>query len=321
MLGRGKKMKGAAAAVGLNNTLHRGKCGILLVSLSKRTGLARSLNFSTRLPRAVCNTVGNRCSLPVCRRGSNLDIIPSYLSLSTIRARLVGRTKQRLVLTRLVGNRGRGFSCVLVSYPPSLSLLALGTLATSSQLVVPIRTRFLTVHKVTGLVRIIRGIRRHLGSSLSVTKILVARCSKEGGLGGDISRLMRRAFRNGIFDARVHGSVTLTRTPARKRSVFRCTPGSTKTRSCRGMYGRLLARVGWPCNGRRQFGGRCINQTSQKVERPSPVRNQTGENSGTRRDRGHTLWFYRKQGLSPRLGTSHSPREQFTGVNVTENCV
>lgn len=242
MLGRGNNMKGDAATMDLTTTLRLDGGGILTVSVSKRTGLARTLKLSVRRRRAICNTVYKRCALPLIGLRGNVAISPSYLSLSTTRLRLVDRPKQRLVLGKLVAGTvtGRRFSCVVVSYPPSLNLLALGTLATTSCVVVPIRTRCLTVENVTGLVSVVHVIRRQLGSGLGINNVIVARFSHHGALGQDIERVIGSDFRRGIFGAIVHSGITLTRTPVGNGAVFRCGPGSGNTDSCVSLTGRIL---------------------------------------------------------------------------------
>lgn len=322
ILGRGKKIKGAAAAVGLTTTLRRGGGHILTVSVSNRTGLARSFNLSVRRRRAICKTVGNGCPLPLIRATKNMAIMPSYLSLSTTRTRLVGRPKQRLVLGNLVNGllRGQGFSCVLVSYPPSLKLLALGTLATTSCLVVPMRTRFLTVHNVTGVVGIVTAIRRHLGPGLTVNNVMVARFSGHGALGGDITRLIGSSFYRGIFGAIVQSGMSLTRTPVGNGGVFRCDEGDGKTGSCVTLTRRMLG-LGWSQCRRRQFARERRREQAKQITIACRGSCQQGAtNDDPRKGEGNnSLRLHRRRGRSCPCRVPHRRRRRITRERHRQN--
>lgn len=249
--GRGNKINGAAATVGLSTSLTDSKGGILTVSVSPRKGVSDKLNISGgRIRGAVCRLVVNGYGVrryvygrPV--RGLDMSILPSDVSLSTTRVRLVNISGGRCVLQSRIRGVGSGCSFVVVSYPPTLDVLAVGTVAASSSIVIPVRYRCCTLRKLDRLVRAVRLIRSELGPGLRVRNIMFAVCSTEAGLSLRMIRGMGSGLGRGVCGAVVPEGIQLTRTPDCKLPVGLCSPGSGKARDCVLLTRRIVGGKRW----------------------------------------------------------------------------
>lgn len=243
--GRGNNINGAADSVGVTKTLTRCNHQILVISFSPRNTTAINLNVGTGAIRdAVCATLFSVSISPrsIIRRAtfSGVSIVPTGVSLSTTRIRLIARINQRRVLGNILHGLGTRCSIVVISYRPSLNLLAIGTLTTTSNIVVPITTRFFTLHNITLLVRSVRGIRSHVGPTLRICNILIAVCA--GAL--RYRRMYRhvcRTFRGGIFRAFVSQSVGLPSSDITTTPVIVCTPKRGATGRCHRITHRLIS--------------------------------------------------------------------------------
>ncbi len=238
-------MKGAAATVGLTTSLTMLRGGILVVSTSPRTGAASNLGFSPSSSRgeALCrilvNTVRVRGAL-VRARVTGLRVVPSRVGLIKIRFRVLGVRGERSMVGGTLAGVESGCSCVVVSYSPSLNLVAIGSLATTSSVVVPMRPRFFTLRNLKGLLRAVELIRGNPGPTLAVRNFLMAVFSKEAGIRGRILRRLGRRFKPVIFGAVVREGVELDRTPSRKGPVVLCSIVYGKAAGCLGLTGRML---------------------------------------------------------------------------------
>lgn len=133
---------------------------------------------------------------------------------------------------------------MFVSYPPSLKVVARGTLVTDSFMVVPVSKGCFTVGKVRGVCCVVNLLGQGLGTQIQVLNYFVAGCGSEEGLSISVERDLVRTLKSGIFRAAVQGGITLKRTRCGARDVFSCTPSSGKTGSCEGLIGRFLNEVG-----------------------------------------------------------------------------
>lgn len=248
--GRGNKIKGSAATVGLSTYLTRGKGGILTVSVSPRKGAADNFNISGGNVRgALCRLLLKRTRAGSAVMGSiirGLSLVPSGVGLSNTRVRLMKVSSGRFVLGKVASGLQHGCSCVVLSYPPSLGVLAVGTLATTASMLIPVRYRCCTLRKLSRLVRAVSLMGRELGGHLGVRNMMFAVCSTEAGLSLRMIRGMGRGLGRGVCGAVVPHGMELTRTPDCKRPVGVCSPESTKTRDCELLTRRILGeRSGW----------------------------------------------------------------------------
>ncbi len=140
----------------------------------------------------------------------------------------------------------RSFSCVLVSYPPTLKLIALGTLMTTSAFLVPTRPRCCTLRKLSRLVTAIHRIGQLCGPALRLRNILFAVCSNHAGLARRIITRIGGFFPQQICTAIVPHDIQLTRTPDCNHPVGCCSGSSGKTGTCHTLTRRVLrGRVRW----------------------------------------------------------------------------
>lgn len=226
-------MNGAAAAVGLTTSLTTLRGGILIISTSPRTGTSSKLNISVHdIRRSVCRyIIGNSSpgNTVAGARIRKLSVVPSRVSLMNTRVRVLGVRGQRRVLGRVLIPLGRQCSCVLVSYSPSLKLVAIGTLATTSSIVVPIRYRCFTLRKVDGLLGAVGVVGSGLGPTLRVRNFLLAVCSSHLHLTGRVCRRIGHPFQSLIFAAIVRHGIGLDRTSDCNGPILLCSTRSGKT--------------------------------------------------------------------------------------------
>lgn len=236
MFGRGKKMKGAAAGMGLATDLKTVKGGVLMLSLSPRKGAADKCNVSGRsISKAVCSIVVSNISVGRAVLGARfrgVSVMTSSASLTKYRVRLASERDERCVLGGSVSGMESGCSCVFVSYPPSLKVLAVGDLATMSDILVPVRYRCCTLRNIDRLVNAVGLMGSELGPGLSVRKIMLDVFSKETGLSVRMMSRIGECFGKDMCAALVPEGIELTRTPDRNGPMVCCSSGYGNTMTC-----------------------------------------------------------------------------------------
>lgn len=182
------------------------------------------------------------CGRNVLRRGRKMSVVPAGVRLSNVRVSLMGTVDERRALGLCLSSLGGSCSCVLVSYVPDLKVLAVGTLTTTSDMVIPIRTRCLPLGNVARLVGAVNGMRERLGPGLGVSKMLLALTSVEAGLTEAARSDLQRGCKGRVqvFGAIVPITVATTRDDTTKRDVCRCSGGKAITGTCTRFAERIV---------------------------------------------------------------------------------
>lgn len=239
--GRGKKINGAASAMGATTTLTGGNTRILIVSVSPRNGTSATLNMSRTSKRpSICSIVRKHSSLnsivAIYPSFPALSIIPTSVSLDNTRLRITSLPGQGALLGRTLSlclHRSSGrCSCIFVSYPPDLNLLIVGTVYTIARVLVPVRTRCCTLRNLNRLVGAVNLIRRRFGPMLLISAVLIAVFSHQALLDHRMCGRIGKRCPDVILGAAVPHSIGVSRTPDFSRSIVTCSPHNVNTVSC-----------------------------------------------------------------------------------------
>ncbi len=193
--------------------------------------------------RLLVNAKGVRGTI-LGARYRGISVIPTSVSLTTTRLSLVRVSGHRDRLGVTLTNIHRGCSCVFVSYPPSLKLVAVGTLGTDSAILIPVRYRCFTLRKLSRLVTAMHRIGELCGPALRVRKVILAVCSTQLGLANRIMDRVGGCFTSGLCGATVPHTIELSRTPSCKVPVRCCSGHSGNTTTCGSLTGRFLGGGG-----------------------------------------------------------------------------
>ncbi len=234
--GRGKKIKGASLIAGIKTTFTHGKCGALLVSLSKRTGLASDCLGSFR-NGTVKTTIGDRRPLTVIPLESRLSLTPNSVRAALLRGVPTERVREALRTTL------PPCSVILVSAPPDVKTLAVYTFSVTSRMIVPLATRLSSFGNVGSVGELMSRVTTTTGAELRVLKTILSVCSRQLGLSRVVARKVRTSCGNVLFRAAVEHGMTVTRTKLGEASVFSCSPRDGKTTSCATLARRVVRQL------------------------------------------------------------------------------
>jgi chromosome partitioning protein len=108
---------------------------------------------------------------------NNLDIITSNVDLSGLEVETAGDGNRAFILksklASYLNNSGGSYDYVLIDCPPSLSLLTVMALVSSSSVIVPLQTEFFALEGLTQLMKTIDRIKVNLNSDLKIKGILL----------------------------------------------------------------------------------------------------------------------------------------------------
>tara|TARA_B100000902_G_C26835494_1_gene680807 strand:- start:26 stop:664 length:639 start_codon:yes stop_codon:yes gene_type:complete len=163
----------------------------------------------------------------------NLDIITSNVDLSGLEVETADDSNRAFILkTKLAAylNNSRGlYDYVLIDCPPSLSLLTVMALVSSSSLLVPLQTEFFALEGLTQLIKTIERVKVSLNPDLRIRGILLTMYDKRNKLSTQVEKEARDYFSEKVYSTVIPRNVRLSEAPSHGMPVLfydKTCPGS-----------------------------------------------------------------------------------------------
>ena len=196
---------------------------ILVIDLDPQgnatTGLGLSNTESSDLTiYSVLN--GTKNISEVIRKTSfkNLDLITSNVDLSGLEVETAGDSHRAFILKEKImaylNDSSIYYDFVLIDCPPSLSLLTIMALVSSSSLVVPLQTEFFALEGLTQLMKTIERIKNNLNPVLAIKGILLTMYDKRNKLSSEVEKEAREYFKEKVYQTVVPRNVRLSEAPS-----------------------------------------------------------------------------------------------------------
>ena len=163
----------------------------------------------------------------------NLDIITSNVDLSGLEVETADDSNRAFILkvklASYLNNSGGSYDYVLIDCPPSLSLLTVMALVSSSSLVVPLQTEFFALEGLTQLMKTIDRIKDNLNPDLEIRGILLTMYDKRNKLSSQVEKEARDYFTEKVYSTVIPRNVRLSEAPSHGMPVLiydKSCPGS-----------------------------------------------------------------------------------------------
>ena len=180
-------------------------------------GLSNSDNSNNTI-YGVLN--GTKSILEVIKKTQfeNLDLISSNVDLSGLEVETAGDSKRAFILKdqlmAYLNDSSQNYAYILIDCPPSLSLLTVMALVTSSSLVVPLQTEFFALEGLTQLMKTIERIKVNLNPNLKIRGILLTMYDKRNKLSSQVEKEARDYFSNQVYSTVIPRNVRLSEAPS-----------------------------------------------------------------------------------------------------------
>jgi len=148
----------------------------------------------------------------------NLDIITSNVDLSGLEVETAEDSNRAFILkakiTAYLNNSRDLYDYVLIDCPPSLSLLTVMALVSSSSLLVPLQTEFFALEGLTQLMKTIERIKVSLNPDLKIRGILLTMYDKRNKLSSQVEKEARDYFNDKVYSTVIPRNVRLSEAPS-----------------------------------------------------------------------------------------------------------
>jgi len=164
---------------------------------------------------------------------NNLNIITSNVDLSGLEVETADDSNRAFILktklTAYINNSRGSYDYVLIDCPPSLSLLTIMALVSSSSLLVPLQTEFFALEGLTQLMKTIERIKVSLNPDLEIRGILLTMYDKRNKLSSQVETEARDYFSTKVYSTVIPRNVRLSEAPSHGMPVLiydKTCPGS-----------------------------------------------------------------------------------------------
>jgi len=163
----------------------------------------------------------------------NLDIITSNVDLSGLEVETAEDENRAFILkvklTSYLNNSRGPYDYILIDCPPSLSLLTVMALVSSSSLLVPLQTEFFALEGITQLMKTIERIKVSLNPGLKIRGILLTMYDRRNKLTSQVEKEARDYFKEKVYTTVIPRNVRLSEAPSHGMPVLiydKSCPGS-----------------------------------------------------------------------------------------------
>ncbi len=201
---------------------------VLLIDLDPQANLSLSLGIP-RQKATIYEALRGESELVPYTVKERLDVITSTLDLSGAEMELINEAGREYILRELLEVVEEDYDYVIIDCPPSLGLLTLNALTSSTYVYIPLQTEFLALQGLTKIKQIIDKVRFRLNKKLSIGGVIATMYDHRKVLNRDVVETIKKFFGNRVFNTYIRDNVALAEAPAQRKDIFaysRKSPGA-----------------------------------------------------------------------------------------------
>lgn len=194
--------------------------------------------------------------VPTATKG--LDLAPCNVLLASAELELGGLPGKELLLGKGLRDARESYDFCVIDCPPSLGVLTLNALVTSTDIVVPVQVQYYALEGLKRLLETIHIIRdRFHPYSMENISLLLTFVEERRTFSRQIQQQLRDIFGDLVFDTVIHRDVRLAESPSAGESVLTYAPRSRGAADYRALASEILTgtpRIEEPADSRIRRG-------------------------------------------------------------------
>lgn len=192
---------------------------VLLIDLDPQANLTQSLKISDVEISIYENLRGEKQVVPM-KYKNNVYVIPSSLDLSAAEIELSAEPGREYILKELLNPLKNQYDVILIDCPPSLGLLTINALTSSSGVIIPLVAEYLPLRGLAKLNDIITKIQGRMNPSLEIGAVFLTQFDSRKVLNRDVSESIRSFFGEKLMETTISNNITLAEAPAQGKDIF-----------------------------------------------------------------------------------------------------
>ena len=144
----------------------------------------------------------------------NLKIIPSTIDLSAVEIEFSNIKKRELILKKIINEINEYFDYILIDCPPSLGLLTINAMASSTEVIVPLQCEFYALEGLSQLLKTIELIKVNLNPNLKLKGIVLTMFDSRNKLSQLVENDVRNHFKDKVYKTVIPRNVRISEAPS-----------------------------------------------------------------------------------------------------------
>jgi chromosome partitioning protein len=207
------------STVNIGAGLHRMEKRVLLIDLDPQANLTLHL-LGEPDGRTIYGALKSEYALPIVKIKPGFDIVISTLDLSAAEMELQSEPGREYLLHELVEPYINDYDYILIDCPPSLGLLTINALSTSTEIIIPVESSAFSLKGMTKLFDIIDKVKFRLNKNLKSYKILITKYDSRKTIQRQITEHIQKQQSAKAFKTIIRTNVTLEEASMSQCSVF-----------------------------------------------------------------------------------------------------
>jgi chromosome partitioning protein len=210
-------------AINLAASLANNQRRVLLIDLDPQAHATLGLNVRADL--SIYNVLSKLTSQKarlediIQTVGTNFDLAPSSIVLSTLEQELAGEIGRESRLWEKIQDFGGNYDYILIDCPPNLGILTINAIRAASEIIIPVEASRFSLEGVGQLVDIINLVRDRLNHDVS-HRVLVANFDSRLRHSFKMLDKIKSAFKGSLFSNIVHVNVKLKESQNEGSHIF-----------------------------------------------------------------------------------------------------
>jgi chromosome partitioning protein len=236
---------------GVGKTTSTINIGAALVELGKKVLLIdldpqANLTLSLGIPRqriSIYEALRGEGELEPYTAKPGLDVITSSLDLSGAEMELINEAGREYLLRELFTPLADQYDYILIDCPPSLGLLTLNALTSSTFVLIPLQTEFLALQGLAKIKQVIDKVRFRLNKDLQIGGVIATMYDNRRVLNRDVVETIHKYFEDKVFKTYIRDNVALAEAPAQRKDIFDYNPKSSGAEDYLNLSKELIKRT------------------------------------------------------------------------------
>lgn len=178
----------------------------------------------------------------VASYNKNIKVLASNVQLGQFNQ--LPPSDNQFILQKLIATiPPKSFDFVIIDCQPSLSLLTLNALTTSTKVLLPVQAEFLALDGMIQLIKTLVEVRAKLHPKLHILGILITMFDGRNKLSMEVQSELKRNFTNEVFKTVIPRNISLAEAPSFGKSIFEYSNSSTGAKAYMDAGNELLSRL------------------------------------------------------------------------------
>jgi chromosome partitioning protein len=182
-------------------------------------------------------------SVTMATRIKNLNIIPTNSNLASAEVELSGIDSRETKLKDFLFNNTSIYDYVLIDCPPSLGLLTVNALTSSTDVIVPVQTEYYAMEGLSQLLQVVQHIQGGLNPTLQIIGVLLTMYDSRTSLSEQVKEEIVRVFGDIVFSTVIPRNIRLAEAPSHGKSIYEYDKWSKGSKAYKSLTKEVINRA------------------------------------------------------------------------------